>query len=139
MGCELNTTNLIEEQLKSLKPDLLRQLGLNVVDLDGVQVSAISHLRRKYEGPDAADLSALVLAKGERLLLVTRDGPLAEAAKTENVAVRDTLWLLRKLVASGVLSASDAATALETMQKKRVRRPIPAWGTQIKKWRAQSR
>ena len=91
---ELTTTDFVERELKTLQTGILKQLGLRVEGLAGTEVAEMYGLRRRYSGPGHADLSALVYAKHAGCTLVTRDRPLADAARDEGVAVRDTLWLL---------------------------------------------
>lgn len=137
LNYELLTTDLIEKQkeLEPMKPKILKQLGLKVIELPGNLVGEIFPLRMKYAGPSVPDLSALLLARHLTCQIVTRDGPLTNACRVECVSVRDTLWLLRKMVIGGIILKTDAADALEIMNTKRLRHPNPEWTVQIHRWR----
>lgn len=137
LGYELLTTNVIEQarELEMLNPQMLKQLGLNIEDLPGDLVLEIGRLRTKYSGPSTCDLSALLLARRLSCPVVTRDGPLTLACRSENVAVRDTLWLIRKMVIAGILTQIEAADALEIINKTRLKPPNPDWTTQTRRWR----
>lgn len=137
LGCDLLTTDIIEQakELEVLNPVLLKQLGLEVKELSGDLVLEIDLLRAKYPGPSIPDLSALLLARTLGCSLVTRDRLLAAACRAENVAVRDTLWVIRKMVLADRLTDQEAADALEVINTTRLRSPNPEWTTQIRRWR----
>lgn len=137
LGYEVLTTDLIEKrrELEPVKPHMLKGLGLKIEELPGSLVAEIPVLRSRHVGPSVEDLSALLLARQLGCPVVTRDGPLERACHAEQVAVRDTLWLLRKMVVAQILSEGDAAGALEIINTKRVRPPNPDWTTQIRRWR----
>lgn len=136
LGYEIVTTNIIEQakELEALGPHV-RNVGLKTLELSPHLVDEMYRLRPKYMGPSLPDLSALVLAKHLACKLVTRDSALTEASRTEGVAVRDTLWLLKKMVLAELIAESDAADALEVINDTRLRRSNAEWTTQIRKWR----
>lgn len=135
LGYEILTTDLIAGELKSLNVDRYQQIGLKVRGLPGTAMNRVFRMYQQGSGPSVNDYSALILAQDERCQLVTRDGPLTSACRDERVAVRDTLWLIRKMVVAGLLTQADAADALEVINQTRLARPNPDWTTQIRKWR----
>lgn len=139
LGYEVVTTDIIEQanELEPLNPSIVKQLGLKVLELPPGFHREIEDLMSKYPcpRPGFADLSALLLARQLGCPLVTRDGPLTEVCRAENVGVRDTIWVIRKMVLAKCLTLAEAADALETINRERVRPPNPKWTTQIRHWR----
>lgn len=140
LGYEVLTTDLIEQarELEPLNPAMLKQFGLKIEELPGDMMRQLAGLRSKYAGPGIEDLSALLLARHLGCPVVTRDGPLTYACYGENVAVRDTSWIIKKMVIATQLSRLEAADALEIINTTRLRTPKPEWTTQIRKWRKTS-
>ncbi len=85
---------VLEEELEAGLMERLLRLGLQKRELIGDQVEEVTLLAQRYLGPSRADLFCLVLAKGERAILVTSDESLREAAGHEGIPVHGTLWIL---------------------------------------------
>lgn len=49
------------------------------------------------------DLTTLVVAKSRGYILVTGDGNLRKIAKSENVELRGTIWLIDEMVSNNIL------------------------------------
>lgn len=130
------TSDFVAQELADLNVGILRQLGLEVLELDSSQINQVARLRRLYKGPGVNDLSALVLASDRRCPLVTRDSELRKAARNEGVRLRHTLELMDEMVSEGILSAPDAADALEEICRKRKKFPRTESWARINMWRS---
>lgn len=135
LDCEYAVTDFVADELKSLRVDYLKQLGLQIMELDGGQIEELQGLRATYPAPGIKDLSALVLAHTIGCRLVTRDGALGAAARAEGVTVLNTLELIDEMVDSGILSPADAADALEEILRRRPGFPRAESQRRIHKWR----
>lgn len=73
-------------------------------------------LARRYPRPGRIDLISLVLAMGEKAMLLTGDEALRVAAFQEGVEVHGTLWLLDTMVELGAISRAEGHRSLELMR-----------------------
>lgn len=128
-------TDFIERELKTPNLPVLKQLGLRVVGLTGSQVKDMHGLATSYIEPSIPDLSCLVYARDNGIRLVTRDSALRRAARKEGVVVLDTHDVITELVAEHVITAQEAADALEFIQSQRLLKPRGDWTLLIKRWR----
>lgn len=109
------------------------EMGLMVKDLDETLVERVSQLAVQYPRPGRNDLFALVLAANEECPLLTGDKDLRTAAKTENIEVRGTLWLMRELVTTGKISVHVARGAYQRMQAHGRRLPWELAESELRK------
>lgn len=109
------------------------EMGLMVKDLDETLVARVSQLAVQYPRPGRNDLFALVLAANEECPLLTGDKDLRTAAKTENIEVRGTLWLMRELVTTGKISVHVARGAYQRMQAHGRRLPWELAESELRK------
>ncbi len=109
------------------------EMGLMVKDLDETLVTRVSQLAVQYPRPGRNDLFALVLAANEECPLLTGDKDLRTAAKTENIEVRGTLWLMRELVTTGKISVHVARGAYQRMQAHGRRLPWELAESELRK------
>lgn len=78
---------LFAEELEERHAHLL-DLGLEVRPLSPTMLADMERLAARYRKPSRNDLFALALARAERCPLLTGDGDLRAAAKTEETEVR---------------------------------------------------
>ena len=71
--------------------------------------------RRDYPALSVADAEALVIARAEKAVLLTGDGPLRKAALDAGVDVRRVIGELKRLVAAVIIDSPGALTALESI------------------------
>jgi len=102
----------------------LDQMGLQVLEVSAQYIEYAAQLPVKHGNvPSSNDYIALALAKQEGCPLLTGDQALKAAAQAEDVTVMGTVWLLREMVASAILSVDESLDALATMQAKKRRLP----------------
>ena len=108
---------LFAEELEHHHPTL-QDLGLDVLSLAPASVQDAVALvgRHTATGVSRNDLLALALARQEGCPLLTGDRRLREVANTEQVEVKGTLWLMERLLASGVIGLAEAARAYDAMR-----------------------
>lgn len=91
--------------------------GLQVKSLEAEEIEYFQSLQMQYSKPSTYDLSALVLAKREDCPLVTGDNALRNAAQQENVHIRGTIWIIEKMISSGLISIERASQAFADMKE----------------------
>jgi len=108
-------------------------LGLVVLDVHEDYVLEAYRLGGVYKRPGHNDLLALALAKQERCPLLTGDARLREAAETEHVEVRGTLWIIERLFEKKILDYHGAKDAYKKMEREGRRLPLDKIKRQLKK------
>lgn len=111
-------------------------LGLKILSLDADAVADVESLREKYPLPGLNDLFALALAKSEECPLLTGDGWLRTAAKSEQVEVHGTVWLMEQIRFEQKISASRVREAYAAMRRDGSRLPWKEIENQIARWEA---
>lgn len=134
LGYTFLMANFIAYEIKTISLEQLQRCGLQVVDLEPEQVSEIYDLLRKHHGLSYKDLSAFVLARDTRSVLVTGDGPLRTMAGENDIECHGTLWILDALVNRGILKGSHAADAIKKMQANNRWLPRAECDLRMKKW-----
>lgn len=135
LGCDLLIPDLIFAELRTPDTSLLTSLGLQVVGLTGAQLGDLTTtLARAYPKPSVVDLTALVVARDEKLVLLTGDKALRQAAKTEGVEVHGILWILDWMVAGSVLTGVEAARSLHLIVQAGARLPQREVTRRLRLW-----
>mgnify|MGYP000029330623 CR=1 FL=1 len=128
---------LFMEELREMHPELpayglqVKALGERSV-VDAVQLF-------KYRELSQNDVFALALARQEASTLLTGDRRLREAAQTEGVDVRGTLWLMKRLFDERVIGSEEAAGAYAKMRAANRRLPWTDVDKQLKGMTAHTR
>lgn len=94
----------------------LCDFGLGLRELTPESLSQVPIMREKYTRPSTNDVFALLLARQESCPLLSGDKDLREAAESEGVEVRGTLWIVEELVRQNIIDTSQAITAYEKMR-----------------------
>ena len=115
------TTDLIEEELKSVDAVFMAKLGLVVYALDANDMTIVGEYSAKYTGPSTQDLSALLLARKTGAILITRDGLLQDAANNEGVNWDHSIWVIEQMVIEKSLTSEEAVDAVKTIVQRRPR------------------
>lgn len=106
---------MFDEELEPYIPGL-REMGLQILEIQSEGISYIDGLIGSGRSlPGAHDLYALALARQERCLLLTTDKRLRRLAEEEQLAVHGTLWLVKGLMDSGLVSKQEAREAFQLM------------------------
>ncbi len=113
-------------------------IGIQTIDLPGVQVANAFTLREQHPELSAEDCFSLVLAREtSNGLLLTGDAALRRvAAKTYGVEVHGVLWIADHLVEQCILEAEVMCRCLEQWEEDPlVRLPSQMIATRLRKWR----
>ena len=102
------------------------EMGLNTRTLSAKSVERVQALSQTHRRPSRNDLFALALAESEACPLLTGDAALRQAAETEGVEVRVTIWLIAEMVREKRITVTVAKAALRRMKANGRRLP---WDT----------
>ena len=118
----------VENELLSpigLKKNLL-DLGLQPVELTEEEFYLTESFGEKYSRLSLYDCVALAIAKNRKIKLMTGDGALRMAARTEGVPFIGTIGILDELYNGGYIKKDDYVNGLELLKNnngKKVRLP----------------
>lgn len=115
---------LYYEELEEQHGHLL-DLGLQIRTLSAKSVERVQELAQNYARPGRNDLFALALAEVEECPLLTGDAALRQAAETEQVEVKGTIWLIGEMVREQ--PCPQASTESPNTRHFRGRRGIRGW------------
>ncbi|MDE2715768.1 MAG: hypothetical protein OXI33_01990 [Chloroflexota bacterium] len=90
----------------------LVRLGLEVVELNGDEVSRAVLFGREYRGLSLPDSFALALAAGRKWTLLTGDAALRALAQCLRVTCHGVLWVLDRIHQEGVASPEELVSGL---------------------------
>lgn len=113
---------LFAEELEAQHEHLL-ELGLTTRELTSQSMIKAIALTQQYTNPSRNDCLALALAQQENCPLVTGDRALREAAATEGVVVKGTLWIIEQMVRQLLITTTEARTAYQNMRTANRRLP----------------
>lgn len=86
-------------------------------------LTRVPAIKRNYAGLSANDIFALLLAQQEGCPLLSGDKDLREAAESERIEVRGTLWLVEELLQQGFIDSGQALEAYSKMKAAGRRHP----------------
>jgi len=132
--------NIVSEMFRLryryITPDLvlrgeLRETQISAVLGMGLQCLPVQHetanraavLGRAYPKLQDYDLLILATAESERCSLLTGDAALRGAAEDMHIEVVGTLWLIKQMMLSDLLSVASARSALQKMKQMGRRLP----------------
>jgi predicted nucleic acid-binding protein len=101
-------------------------MGLQIRTLSPKSVERVQTLSQTYAKPGRNDLFALALAEVEKCPLLTGDAALRQAAETEQVEVKGTVWLISEMVREQRITVTVARAALHKMRVNGRRLPWDA-------------
>lgn len=118
-----------------LEPDTMRtellNLGLNLADIDPMEMEAAVGYTQSYPQLSLYDGLALAIAKQRGWVLLNGDKPLRKVAEREKVECHGTIWVYDQLKEEGIISQKEMTAAMDALRKHRttgvypdVRRPI---------------
>lgn len=116
---------LYYEELEEQHAHLLN-MGLHMRTLPAQGVARVQSLAQTYAKPGRNDLFALALAEAEKCPLLTGDAALRQAAETEKVEVKGTVWLIGEMVREQRITVAVARAALNKMRLSGRRLPWDA-------------
>ena len=101
-------------------------MGLQPRTLSSKSVERVQTLSQTYAKPGRNDLFALALAEVEKCPLLTGDAALSQAAETEQVEAKGTVWLISEMVREQRITVTVARAALHKMRVNGRRLPWDA-------------
>lgn len=113
---------LYYEELEEQHAHLL-DMGLQIRTLSARSVERVQMLSQIYAKTGRNDLFALALAEVEQCPLLTGDAALRQAAETEQVEVKGTVWLISEMVREKRITLMVARAALQKMRTNGRRLP----------------
>lgn len=109
--------------------------GLRILEVRETFVLDADRMGSVYPRTSLNDRLALALAKQEECPLLTGDASLRQAAETERVEVRGTLWLMERFWAHGLVTYRRAETAYTAMRNENRRLPWNEVAAQLRRFR----
>lgn len=112
-------TDAIDDELLSpigLRDELLR-CGLVGVEITIEEFSLAEEFGLRYPQLSIYDRIALAIAKGRKIVLLTGDGALRKAAKSENVNMLGTIGILDQLLDGNYIAEHEYEFCLLKLQK----------------------
>jgi len=106
---------LFVEELE-VEHEYLLELGLSKRELTGEMMVYAMELTSRYTRASRNDCFALALAAQKECTLLTGDKALRNAAETEAVLVRGTLWLVGLMVRQGLINLEQACESYQQMK-----------------------
>jgi len=106
---------LYYEELEGQHAHLL-DMGLQIRSLSSKSVERVQSLSQTYVRPGRNDLFALALAEVEKCPLLTGDAALRQAAETELIEVKGTIWLISEMVREQRITVAVARGSLHKMR-----------------------
>lgn len=125
---------VINELEKTPSGTELVKRGLQSIELSGAEIQTVAQLSLTHRRLSIADLSALLLAKNQGIMLLTGDGKLRQLARREGIECHGILWILDEMVGLGVLPSLQAANALQSILEAGSRLPAKACDRRLKGW-----
>lgn len=107
--------------------DRLLELGVKAVEIDEAEYRFANDYVQKYKRLSVYDSIAMSIAKSRRIILLSGDGVLRNAGKSEGLEVHGTLWVLDELLCSGNISTERYREILMSMKfyaGGRIRLPV---------------
>ncbi len=109
------TTDFSIEELKLPKWKTLQDLGLQTHNLEPEYILELDYLCQKHRQLSTIDIAALLLARAMYAVLLTGGRGLNELAKTQGLSVHGVIWIINEMVIHNILTANQAALALQGM------------------------
>ena len=128
------TPDVIVEELGTPDGKSLLRLGLRQVELSARQVLDVMALRATERSVSVNDLFAYVLARDEKITLLTGDWRLRRLAERRLSTVHGVLWVLDEMVRLGVIQPDTASTGLTRMLAFGARLPKDECERRLRIW-----
>jgi predicted nucleic acid-binding protein len=123
---------LFSAELEQSHNNLLK-MGLKLSELTPQSIEYAAKLNTRYANPSIYDCFALVLAVQEQCLLLTGDKALRDAAQSEGVEVKGTLWLVEQMIKQQLITVPQAKQAYKLMRNAGKRLPWNLVNQQLSK------
>jgi len=134
LPCTFLVTDFLKHELRNPPFDVLSEMGLLAESLPPEQVTEISEMMGRYDGPSYEDISVLVLAKARNTVLITGDAALRRAAADNCVEYHGTCWLIDYLADQRLISYTRALAAYALLHQNKRFPPRHECDDLVKKW-----
>ena len=108
---------LYEQELKAREGSRLRELGLQIAQLDGDGVAKAVEYRKQVPALSLPDCFALALAVRGNWTLLTGDAKLRRLAEASRVECHGLLWLLDEMLAAGAATSRTLHDGLRAVSE----------------------
>lgn len=125
---------LYNDELKDMDGELLEANGIKIIEMTNDEVAETAERSGMTNRVSFNDLTTLVVAKSRGYILVTGDGNLRKIAKSENVELRGTIWLIDEMVSNNILDIGEAALICKKLLQLKRRLPKEELQLRIKRW-----
>ena len=125
---------LYNDELKDMDGELLEANGIKIIEMTNDEVVETAERSGMTNRVSFNDLTTLVVAKSRGYILVTGDGNLRKIAKSENVELRGTIWLIDEMVSNNILDIGEAALICKKLLQLKRRIPKEELQLRIKRW-----
>ena len=125
---------LYNDELKDMDGELLEANGIKIIEMTNDEVVETAERSGMTNRVSFNDLTTLVVAKSRGYILVTGDGNLRKIAKSENVELRGTIWLIDEMVSNNILDIGEAALICKKLLELKRRLPKEELLSRINKW-----
>lgn len=125
---------LYNDELKDMDGELLEANGIKIIEMTNDEVVETAERSGMTNRVSFNDLTTLVVAKSRGYILVTGDGNLRKIAKSENVELRGTIWLIDEMVSNNILDIGEAALICKKLLQLKRRLPKEELQLRIKRW-----
>lgn len=122
------------DELASPRWDTLEAMGVSAYELDPFAISELLVLRQVHRRLSITDLSAFLLARKLKAILLTGERRLNELARANSLSVHGVLWLLDEMVRCRAISPKQAANALSRMLDQGARLPADECDKRLIDW-----
>lgn len=125
---------LYNDELKDMDGELLEANGIKIIEMTNDEVVETAERSGMTNRVSFNDLITLVVAKSRGYILVTGDGNLRKIAKSENVELRGTIWLIDEMVSNNILDIGEPTLICKKLLQLKRRLPKEKLQLRIKRW-----
>ncbi|MFA5269855.1 MAG: hypothetical protein WC379_17960 [Methanoregula sp.] len=135
LPCIFLTSDLIADiELKNPPFSEFRREGLRKKELSKSQAEALSEIRKSHKNLSVYDISAFILARDQKIILLSGDDALRKFALLQGVEVHGILWIMDQLIAQDLLRKQEAARALQQIITHNSYLPKKECADRIARW-----
>lgn len=136
---DMETTDLVRLEVEDpAQSEILESCvaarTLGVIQTDADQLVEIGRRMAACSALSLADCSVLFHAETLNGAVLTGDGRMRKEAERVGLEVHGTLWILRRMVESCLLSRAEGAVSLEALMNHNPRLPRPECEGLLKAW-----
>jgi rRNA-processing protein FCF1 len=135
LPCTFIIPDFIAHELRNPPFQSLSTMGLVVETLDSEMIPEITQIMERLEKLSYEDISALILARSRRTILITGDQDLRHAAMEYGVDSYGTCWLIDYLANQSIITYKEAISAYVRIRNNRRNPPFDECKSLLSQWR----